>query len=184
MVENARDVLGVVPFLWMACHCPRDVRPARRAVDILYSVSGGSSVYFYIPIQRVFQDVHAIRKHALMNLEKNIELHGASYPSRTRELSESSRMKQFMASSQTPAAEAADIASSTRKIIASRACHVPRRRLRRPHHAGRPPGHGESAVAEDQAIRASWVVVERDGRWWTAAYENSPAYRPLPVSRS
>jgi uncharacterized protein (TIGR02246 family) len=43
---------------------------------------------------------------------------------------------------------------------------------------------GESAVAEEQTIRASWVVVKRDGRWWIASYQNSPAYRPLPVPGS
>ena len=43
---------------------------------------------------------------------------------------------------------------------------------------------GESAVAEEQAIRASWVVVGRDGRWWIAACRNSPGYRPLPVPGS
>ncbi|MEV5717071.1 SgcJ/EcaC family oxidoreductase [Amycolatopsis mediterranei] len=43
---------------------------------------------------------------------------------------------------------------------------------------------GESAVAEEQAVRVYWVAVERDGRWWIAAYENSLPCRPLPVSGS
>ncbi|WP_435869927.1 hypothetical protein [Amycolatopsis mediterranei] len=127
---------------WMACRLPGGVRSARRAVGIVYGISSGSSIYFYIPIQCISRDVHAISKHALMNLEKNVELYGASYAARSRELYKSSRMKQFMTSSQTPAAEAVDIAASARKIIAPRACRVPRRRLRRPHHAGRLPGHG------------------------------------------
>ena len=34
---------------------------------------------------------------------------------------------------------------------------------------------GESEVADERAIRASWVVVkEKDGQWRLAAYQNSP----------
>jgi uncharacterized protein (TIGR02246 family) len=33
---------------------------------------------------------------------------------------------------------------------------------------------GESDVADDRAIRASWLAVKRDGQWWLAAYQNSP----------
>lgn len=40
---------------------------------------------------------------------------------------------------------------------------------------------GESAVSDDQAIRASWLVVKQDGVWKLAGYQNSPAYKSLPV---
>ena len=33
---------------------------------------------------------------------------------------------------------------------------------------------GESEPAADRAVRGSWLVVERDGRWQLAAYQNSP----------
>ncbi len=33
---------------------------------------------------------------------------------------------------------------------------------------------GEQEVRADRAIRASWLVVKRDGRWALAAYQNSP----------
>jgi len=34
---------------------------------------------------------------------------------------------------------------------------------------------GETAVAQERAIRASWLMVKRDGAWHLAAYQNSPA---------
>jgi uncharacterized protein (TIGR02246 family) len=33
---------------------------------------------------------------------------------------------------------------------------------------------GETEVSPEQAIRASWIVVKRDGEWSLAAYQNSP----------
>lgn len=33
---------------------------------------------------------------------------------------------------------------------------------------------GETEVADDRAIRASWVVVKQGGEWLLAAYQNSP----------
>ena len=33
---------------------------------------------------------------------------------------------------------------------------------------------GETAVADERAIRASWIAVHRDGRWQLAGYQNSP----------
>jgi uncharacterized protein (TIGR02246 family) len=35
---------------------------------------------------------------------------------------------------------------------------------------------GETEVSETGAIRASWLVVRRDGQWRLAAYQNSPRY--------
>lgn len=35
---------------------------------------------------------------------------------------------------------------------------------------------GETEVAEPNAIRASWLVVKRDGDWLLAAYQNSPRH--------
>ncbi|MCL7456313.1 SgcJ/EcaC family oxidoreductase [Micromonospora echinofusca] len=34
---------------------------------------------------------------------------------------------------------------------------------------------GESTVAPERAIRASWLLHRQDGRWLLAAYQNSPA---------
>jgi uncharacterized protein (TIGR02246 family) len=39
---------------------------------------------------------------------------------------------------------------------------------------------GENEVSDAQAIRATWTVVRRDGQWWLAAYQNSPARQKLP----
>ncbi|HZN18992.1 MAG TPA: SgcJ/EcaC family oxidoreductase [Micromonosporaceae bacterium] len=33
---------------------------------------------------------------------------------------------------------------------------------------------GQREVSAGQAIRASWLLAERDGRWLLAAYQNSP----------
>lgn len=35
---------------------------------------------------------------------------------------------------------------------------------------------GESEVSDTNAIRASWLVVKRDGEWLLAAYQNSPRH--------
>lgn len=34
---------------------------------------------------------------------------------------------------------------------------------------------GQSELSDETAIRASWVVVKKDGEWQLAAYQNSPA---------
>lgn len=39
---------------------------------------------------------------------------------------------------------------------------------------------GENEVSDEQAIRATWTVVKRDGEWRLAAYQNSPAKFKLP----
>lgn len=35
---------------------------------------------------------------------------------------------------------------------------------------------GETEPAPERAVHASWVVVKRDGRWFLAAYQNSPRH--------
>lgn len=37
-------------------------------------------------------------------------------------------------------------------------------------------GAGETEVTQENAIRASWLVVRRDGQWRLAAYQNTPRY--------
>ncbi|WP_433386162.1 SgcJ/EcaC family oxidoreductase [Micromonospora sp. KLBMP9576] len=34
---------------------------------------------------------------------------------------------------------------------------------------------GETTVADERAVRASWLMVKRDGGWSLAAYQNSPS---------
>jgi len=34
---------------------------------------------------------------------------------------------------------------------------------------------GQDAVASEQMVRATWVLVRRDGGWRIASYHNSPA---------
>jgi uncharacterized protein (TIGR02246 family) len=34
---------------------------------------------------------------------------------------------------------------------------------------------GEDTIPDDRAIRATWVVVKRDGEWQLAVYQNCPA---------
>lgn len=41
-------------------------------------------------------------------------------------------------------------------------------------------GPGETEVADEQSIRASWTVVKRDGQWHLASYQNTPAKHQLP----
>jgi uncharacterized protein (TIGR02246 family) len=36
-------------------------------------------------------------------------------------------------------------------------------------------GPGQTELSDETAIRASWVVVKRNGEWQLAAYQNSPA---------
>ncbi|OKK14293.1 hypothetical protein AMK16_31130 [Streptomyces sp. CB00455] len=33
---------------------------------------------------------------------------------------------------------------------------------------------GESEVADERAVRATWVAAKEDGEWYLAAYQNSP----------
>lgn len=42
-------------------------------------------------------------------------------------------------------------------------------------------GPGQTEVSDEQAIRAAWVVVKRDGQWQLAAYMNTPARNELPA---
>lgn len=60
----ARAALGRVFYL------------AKKAVDVLNTASGGSSVYSSVPIQRIQRDVQTLNLHALMHPDTNFELYG------------------------------------------------------------------------------------------------------------
>ena len=49
---------------------------AKSAIDIVAGISGGSSIYDDVPIQRIQRDVHTISMHALTNPHTNTELYG------------------------------------------------------------------------------------------------------------
>jgi alkylation response protein AidB-like acyl-CoA dehydrogenase len=49
---------------------------AKRAVDLLTTASGGSSVYSDVPMQRIQRDMQAVNLHALMHPDTNRELYG------------------------------------------------------------------------------------------------------------
>ena len=40
---------------------------------------------------------------------------------------------------------------------------------------GRSSSPGQDAVASERLVRATWVLVRRDGGWRIASYHNSPA---------
>lgn len=56
----------------MGATCQR----AKEAVDVFNTASGGSSVYFSVPIQRIERDVQTINLHAIMHPNTNLELYG------------------------------------------------------------------------------------------------------------
>ncbi|WP_214110409.1 acyl-CoA dehydrogenase family protein [Acrocarpospora catenulata] len=49
---------------------------AKKAVDLLTTASGGSSIYSEVPMQRVQRDMQAVNLHALMHPDTNRELYG------------------------------------------------------------------------------------------------------------
>ncbi|BCB89721.1 acyl-CoA dehydrogenase family protein [Phytohabitans suffuscus] len=49
---------------------------AKEAVDILNSASGGSSIHYDVPIQRIQRDVLALNLHAILHPNTNLELYG------------------------------------------------------------------------------------------------------------
>jgi alkylation response protein AidB-like acyl-CoA dehydrogenase len=49
---------------------------AKEAVDILNSASGGSSIHYDVPIQRIQRDVQALNLHAILHPNTNLELYG------------------------------------------------------------------------------------------------------------
>jgi alkylation response protein AidB-like acyl-CoA dehydrogenase len=49
---------------------------AKKAVDVLNTASGGTSVYRSVPIQRIERDVQTLNLHALMHPDTNFELYG------------------------------------------------------------------------------------------------------------
>ncbi|KDN82377.1 acyl-CoA dehydrogenase family protein [Kitasatospora cheerisanensis] len=51
-------------------------RLAKHAVDTLVSISGGSSIYLDVPLQKIARDIQAVALHALINPDTNAELYG------------------------------------------------------------------------------------------------------------
>ncbi|OKI99860.1 acyl-CoA dehydrogenase family protein [Kitasatospora sp. CB01950] len=51
-------------------------RLAKHAVDTLVSISGGTSIFLDVPLQRIARDIHAVALHALINPDTNAELYG------------------------------------------------------------------------------------------------------------
>jgi alkylation response protein AidB-like acyl-CoA dehydrogenase len=49
---------------------------AKKAVDLLTTASGGSSIYSDVPMQRIQRDMQAVNLHALMHPDTNRELYG------------------------------------------------------------------------------------------------------------
>lgn len=47
-----------------------------QAIEIISWLSGGSSIYLDVPIQRIRRNIHAMTIHALTNPDTNIELYG------------------------------------------------------------------------------------------------------------
>lgn len=52
------------------------VRRGMRAVDLLFEASGGRGIFLDNPMQRFFRDVHAMRAHAINNIDKASTLFG------------------------------------------------------------------------------------------------------------
>ncbi|MET9592093.1 acyl-CoA dehydrogenase family protein [Streptomyces sp. NPDC006516] len=63
---NSRVQIG-----WIAQQC-------KKAVDIIASASGGSSIHQDVPITRIQRDVHAASLHAMITPGVNVELYGRS----------------------------------------------------------------------------------------------------------
>ncbi|MFE7565171.1 acyl-CoA dehydrogenase family protein [Kitasatospora sp. NPDC057500] len=51
-------------------------RLAKHAVDLLVSISGGTSIFLDVPLQRIARDIQAVALHALINPDTNAELYG------------------------------------------------------------------------------------------------------------
>ncbi|MFD7645821.1 acyl-CoA dehydrogenase family protein [Kitasatospora sp. NPDC059795] len=51
-------------------------RLAKHAVDTLVGISGGTSIFLDVPLQRIARDIHAVALHALINPDTNAELYG------------------------------------------------------------------------------------------------------------
>jgi alkylation response protein AidB-like acyl-CoA dehydrogenase len=51
-------------------------RRSKEAVDLLANVSGGSSTYTGVPIQRIQRDIQLVNLHAILHPDTNLELYG------------------------------------------------------------------------------------------------------------
>ena len=71
---------GVVPSLEQKASYRRDGAFAAtlctRAVDLLFSATGGGAIYERNPIQRAFRDVHAANAHYVLNWDVNGAMYG------------------------------------------------------------------------------------------------------------
>jgi 3-hydroxy-9,10-secoandrosta-1,3,5(10)-triene-9,17-dione monooxygenase len=71
---------GIVPTLEQKASYRRDGAFAAslctRAVDLLFSATGGGAIYERNPIQRAFRDVHAANAHYVLNWDVNGAMYG------------------------------------------------------------------------------------------------------------
>jgi 3-hydroxy-9,10-secoandrosta-1,3,5(10)-triene-9,17-dione monooxygenase len=71
---------GIVPSLEQRARYKRDGAFAAtlctRAVDLLFSATGGGAIYARNPIQRAFRDVHAANAHYNLNWDVNGAIYG------------------------------------------------------------------------------------------------------------
>lgn len=52
------------------------VRQSTRAVDRLFELSGGRSLYLQHPVQRIWRDLHAVSQHIALHYEAGLEAYG------------------------------------------------------------------------------------------------------------
>jgi alkylation response protein AidB-like acyl-CoA dehydrogenase len=65
---QAGGAIGLAERARVRIAAGQSVRGAARAVDLVYELGGGSSIYQSSPLQRCFRDVHVVTQHASVSL--------------------------------------------------------------------------------------------------------------------